>query len=507
VLRQRTGTTDYHGYGIQNFLEVDPHFGTADDLKRLVREAHDAGLYAILDVVFNHTGDVFAYDADRYGTVDPDTGNRYIDPRWDGRPYRVAGWRDETGAPSIPFPQPVDPARPESAVWPAELQRDGTFTCRGRISGWDHDPEYREGDFFGYKDVWHGFGDPDDYLPSAALQTLTRAYLYWIAFADLDGFRIDTVKHMDPGATRFFTSAVHEFAQSLGKDSFLLVGEITGSRDFAVDLMKATGLDAALGLADVQHRLENTVKGWVEPAEYFALFRNSLLVGQGSHTWFGDHVVTSYDDHDQVRKGNNKARFAADSEGRSLAIAALATNVTTLGIPCIYYGSEQRLDGNGGNDRYIREAMFGGAFGAFRSTGRHCFNETAETYIELTAMLAVRRQEPALRRGRQYLRPISADGVNFGLPQRLGGRMTTVVAWSRILADREIVCAINTDTAANRSAWVTIDSDLHGIGDTYVYSYSSDPAAVGTTTAVEARNGRAIRVSLPPGGVAVVAPQ
>jgi hypothetical protein len=85
--------------------------------------------------------------------------------------------------------------------------------------------------------------------------------------------------------------------------------------------------------------------------------------------------------------------------------------------------------------------------------------------------------------------------------------MTTVVAWSRILADREIVCAINTDTAANRSAWVTIDSDLHGIGDTYVYSYSSDPAAVGTTTAVEARNGRAIRVSLPPGGVAVVAPQ
>jgi hypothetical protein len=43
-----------------------------------------------------------------------------------------------------------------------------------------------------------------------------------------------------------------------------------------------------------------------------------------------------------------------------------------------------------------------------------------------------------------------------------------------ILADREIVCAINTDTAASRSAWVTIDADLHRISDTYVYSYSSD---------------------------------
>jgi glycosidase len=112
--------------------------------------------------------------------------------------------------------------------------------------------------------------------------------------------------------------------------------------------METTGLDAALGLAEVQDRLENTVKGWVEPTEYFALFRNSLQVDHESHTWFRDRVVTSYDDHDQVRKGSNKARFAADPEGRALAAAALATNVTTLGIPCIYYGSEQCFDGRGG---------------------------------------------------------------------------------------------------------------------------------------------------------------
>lgn len=266
-------------------------------------------------------------------------------------------------------------------------------------------------------------------------------------------------------------------------------------------------MDAALGLADVQDRLESTVKGWAEPAEYFGLFRNSLLVGQGSHTWFRDRVVTSCDDHDQVRKGGNEARFAADPDGRSLALAALATNVTTLGIPCIYYGSEQRFDGRGGNDRYIREAMFGGGFGAFRSAGRHLFDERSSTYVELAAVLTLRRRELALRRGRQYLRPVSGDGVDFGLPRRLGGRITSVVAWSRIRADRELVCAINTDTAAEGTAWVMVDADLHAVNDAYRYAYTSAPAAVGTTVTVEARGGRAIRVTLPPAGVAILTPQ
>jgi len=504
VLRQRAGTNDYHGYGIQNFLEVEPHFGTADDLRRLVHEAHDAGLRVILDVVLNHTGDVFAYDADRYISVDA-SGQQVVDPRWDGRPYRAAGWRDESGAPTLPFPQPVDPSHPAAAVWPAELQQDGTFTCRGRIDGWDHDPEYREGDFYGFKDVHHGFGDIDDYQPSAALETLTRAYRYWIAFADLDGFRVDTVKHMDPGATRFFTSAIHEFAQSIGKDRFFLVGEITGSRDFAVDLMETTGLDAALGLGDAQGNLEGLVRGEVEPQAYFDLFRNSELVGKGSHTWFRDRVVTSYDDHDQVRKGGYKSRFAAGPGGAALASAVLAVNVLTLGVPCVYYGSEQRFDGQGGNDRYIRESMFGGEFGPFRSQGRHCFDETNPVFTELAALLTIRREEIALRRGRQYLRQISGDGVTFGFPRSFNGRIRSLVAWSRILAGREIVCAVNTDAAAWQTAWVTIDSGLHAVRDQYVYWYRSD-GSPGTAVEVAPRNGWAIQVTVPPAGVAVLVP-
>ena len=214
----RAVASNYHGYATQDFLAVDPRFGDADALRALVDDAHAAGLRVILDVVLNHAGDVFAYDP----TV--------FDARWDGREYPVAGWRTPAGL--VPFtPEAAAAAWPDGAVHPAELQPPESFTRRGRIVDWNRYPEYVEGDFEGLKDIAHGSGGLDDYRPSPALVALTRAYCWWLAFADLDGFRVDAVKHMDRGATRYFASVVHEFAQSIGKDRFLLVGEITGSRE------------------------------------------------------------------------------------------------------------------------------------------------------------------------------------------------------------------------------------------------------------------------------------
>lgn len=505
LLKQVSFEQTYHGYATQNFLDVDPHFGTPEDLREMVAAAHDLGLRIILDVVVNHAGDVFAYDPDRYLTERD--GNRWMDPRWDGRPYPVRGFRDPTGNPAIPFTAAEAAGHPDAwpngAVWPAELQQPGTFTCRGRIDNWDHAPEYLQGDFFGLKDVALGSGPTDDYQPSPALVALTRAYQYWIAYADLDGFRVDTVKHMDRGAARFFTSAIHEFAQSIGKEHFALIAEITGSRQHAYETLEEVGMDAALGLADVQDKLEYLVKGYRNPAEYFDLFRNSLQVRKDSHVWFRDKVVTSFDDHDQVRKGQHKARFGADELGQHLAVAAVALNATTLGIPCIYYGSEQGFDGHGGNDRYIREAMFGGDFGPFRSRGAHAFDEDHPTYRQIAQILAVRRNIPALRRGRQYLRDISGDGVAFGPPAMIGGQLRSVVAWSRIFADHEVLAAVNTDPYQPRTAWVTIDNSLHAAGDTLTCRYSTDPAHEGQTVAVEPTNGKAIQLTVSPSGFVV----
>lgn len=506
VLRQTPGEQYYHGYATQDFLEIDPHVGTAEDLRRLVATAHAHGLYVVLDVILNHAGDVFAYDPDRYWTPDGQ-GGQVLDPRWDGRPYDVAGFRDATGAPTVPF-APADPTAPpprDSGVWPEELYDPATFSTMGRIVSWDHSPEYLEGDFYTLKDIRLGTGGVDDYRPSPALVALTRAYLYWIAYADLDGLRLDTVKHLDLGASRYFAAVVHEFAVSLGKENFYVLGEITGGRRNAYETLEITGIDAALGIEDVPDKLEGVVKGRRDAREYFDLFRNSLLVHKDSHVWFRNKVVTLFDDHDQVRKQDRKARFCATDDGDRLVLAAVALNVLTLGIPCLYYGTEQGLDGAGDNDRYIREALHGGAFGAFASRHRHVFDEDADLYRQVAALLALRRQPEsiALRRGRQYLREISGDGVTFGLPGVVGDRMRSVVPWSRLFLETETICAISSDPGAVRSAWVTIDASLHRPGDALRVVHASDPALVGAELGVEPRNGLAVRLTVPPGGVVV----
>src|SRR5205085_709472 len=235
VFRQVAFEESYHGYGIQNFLDVEPRFGTVDDLKAMVAAAHAHRIRVVLDIILNHTGNVFSYDPDRYPT-----GDGGFDPRWDGGPYRVAGFNAADGRPSVPFAPPAAGASTADGVWPEEMHQPAAFTAKARTDSRDNDPEFLEGDFFSLKDVHHGEGGVDDYHPSPALRALTRVYQWWIGETDIDGFRIDTVKHMDLGATRFFASSIHEFAQSIGKENFYLIGEITGGRQRAYDTLEVT---------------------------------------------------------------------------------------------------------------------------------------------------------------------------------------------------------------------------------------------------------------------------
>jgi glycosidase len=508
VFKQVPSQETFHGYGIQNFLEVDQRFGTRADLVSVVRTAHEHGIRVILDVILNHAGDVFEYQSQnlRCDVFDRNGTFQRKEACWqaDGTTYGVAGYRDAAGDPTLPF-GPVSATHfPEAAIWPSELQPPETFTCKGKIRNWDHEPEFREGDFDTLKDIRQGTGPVDDYRASDAFLALCRAFQFWIALADLDGFRIDTVKHMDDGASRLFTSVIHEFAQSLGKENFYLIGEITGGRQRAFNTLEITGMNAALGIDDVQDKIEYLIKGFRNPSEYFDLFRNSELVRKESHVWFRNKVVTTFDDHDQVRKGERKSRFAHDEEpgqrNTERSVAVLAFLATTMGIPCIYYGTEQQFDGHGDNDRFIREAMFGGDFGAFESRGRHFFDEARPAYRELQKILGLRRENLAIRRGRQFLREISGDGQHFGPPVMMGGVIRSVVPWSRIFGDREVLLAVNTDVDAARTAWVTIDNGLHAASSRLTCLHSTSSAQIGSTVTVGARNGKAVQLTVPAAG-------
>src|SRR5438128_1328845 len=145
------------------FLMLD-RFSNGQESRTAPDGAGRLGLYVILDIILNHAGDVFAYAADRYPAVDG-SGRPFMDPRWDGAPYAVQGYRNAFGDPVIPF-GPIDPrthpqAWPNDGVWPAELQSPGTFTRKGHISNYDYDPEYLEGDFESLKDIDQGEHDRD----------------------------------------------------------------------------------------------------------------------------------------------------------------------------------------------------------------------------------------------------------------------------------------------------------------------------------------------------------
>jgi glycosidase len=527
VFRQVEDSHDYHGYGIQNFLDVDPHFGTREDLRDFVAAAHAVGIRVILDVILNHAGDVFAY-----------AGNHpyYY---WQGRQWPVQGFRKRRGDPgSLPF-EPIDEAAhpdvwPRGAVWPLEFQVPSAWTRQGEIRTWNAFPEYLDGDFLSLKDLNHGAAPrgPDiewDFLrriressPSATLVDLAQVHKFWIAYADVDGFRIDTVKHMEPGAMRFFANAIHEFAQSLGKEQFYLIGEVTGGRETAVRTVDTTGIDAALGINDIPDKLEFLAKGWRVPGSsdgvaqqgYFDLFRNSLQDSKHTHQWYMKHVVTLFDDHDQVGV-KHKFRFAGRPNGSARFLrVAVGLNLATSGIPCIYYGTEQAFDGTdhrtGDDDDYsdvfLRECMFGGPFGSHQSTQRHFFDENHEIYRFMQRLAALRRDHFALRRGRQYLREVSASGQNgdFHYPRTIGGELRWVVAWSRIFADQEYLCAVCTDPDRTLTVWATVDHSLHAPGvSPMTCLFSSDPSQEGSTVAVEAANGSAIRITVPAAGFVV----
>lgn len=524
MFKQRRDLETYHGYGIQDFLDVDPHFGTRQDLRNLVDAAHNVGIYIIMDIIYNHSGNNWFYK--------DNNGNpcEMIDYRY-GPPYGFHGWRSSTGQ-SIPAISARD-----DGIWPKDFQQLDWYTMAGKINNWDPqywehplDPrnEFRRGDFFDLKDLKlneHEFPSKD------VLESLIKVYQYWIALSDCDGIRVDTVKHVSFEASRNFCGAIHEFAESIGKENFLILGEVTGGSEMTRSYLEVFGrnLDAAIDLGGPMDTLSNFVKGLDEPMAYFNQFGGHDALG--THREVGRYHVSMFDDHDMISR-NPKSRFSAknDIHARYEQVAhAVGVQLTSLGIPCIYYGTEQAFDGWEGyheqalegsgqdnnipfRDRYIREAMFGATFGAFQTSGYSFFNPDHPTYLRISAIASVVRRNDligmALRRGRLYPREVRILGEEYFGP--LKGEL---VAWSRILFTQEVIIAINTNGAEGRGGYVTVDSSLHKPGSRLKLLYRGDWSdqelrnpPTEEPAIVSYDNGRAVvRVDLPPAGMMIMA--
>ncbi len=470
VFKQRTHWDSYHGYAIQDFLEVDPRLGSRADLVNLVEQAHERGIRVLLDIVFNHTSDNWIY------------ANGEDQPPYLPWPsfYAKGPWRNRTGD----LANNIGDA--DTGVWPAEMQSEDYYTRAGEGdlgAGGIDDPhaEFRRTDFVGDRKV--------NYDGTPALNDVSRCYKYWIALTDCDGFRIDTLKHVPEDTGRNFCGTIKEFAAGIGKANFFLVGEVAGDDSNADRYLEVLGsnLDATLDLGQTRIALRAVAKGLAPAAEYFDLVKlwdDDL----GSHRNSSSRRVTVLDDHDHV--WGEKIRFSFGASNDHQVAAGVAIQLLSLGIPCIYSGTEQGLTGGepgqqqwlpgwGGTDTYLREAMFGPehprksglaglaagpggfdgslpGFGPCGTTGAHCFRPGAPAYVRIAALAQVRASSPALRVGRQYQRPISNFGAPFS-PSAAG----ELAAWSRILDDEEVLCVVNTNGVEARGGDVVVDAALN----------------------------------------------
>jgi alpha-amylase len=434
----------YHGYDISNYLNVDPRFGTKQDLIDLVDAAHrhTPPMRIILDVVINHSGDNWAYPG--------------------GFPYYYSADAQ------FPFGFWRRPDRPV----PTELRDESLYHRRGEISspsGYDTYPENQHGDISALKD----YANDDDDAGSTLINILIQAHCYWIREADVDGFRVDAVKHMGELACARFCSNVREYAYTLGKRSFFLFGEVATARDEIMDRYIGQntsrqdggstvffGLDSVLDFR-LAGDLRWVIKGFRDPAALFERLdaqRNRAL-NRGE---IGRYLVTFADNHDSFWQPTGRIANGAPDEQ---VIATVGYLLCALGTPCIYYGTEQGFEGAGG-DGALRDAMFDTA-----PAGQSLLNVDCAIYKAIARIATAMRSDQALRFGRMYFREISGDGRNFGLPYG----NTYTLAFSRILYPQETLVAYNVSDQS-RSDYVVVDASLHRPGDAMRFLYGNTGA-------------------------------
>ena len=475
------GFDGYHGYWTQDFLRPNEHFGDLSKLREMIDDAHARGMLVILDVVTNHMGQLFYYDINGNGIPDDTiSGGGYShtclqicamtpqdctpdeltyckeggtqleqilewDPDYDDR--GVQGWTSDGfyGPSPIIFPNdPADntakPSRPPDWFgWPDDKSwfDDPTwFHRKGRVYVWWHQQDYTEdfvreqettGDFPG------GLKDLNTENPDTK-EALIKSFQYWIDVADFDGFRIDTVKHIDrPEVDRNirgfwgdFDDAMRAEAKKVGKQNFFIFGEGFDGNDALLGAYTWGGTDAAgsfnrfdsMFYFSQYYEGINTVfgdtSGTAPPTKHLECLLNSRTGRNPTDTWcqsngywqgpdFGNVpaampadggvglapqqlLVSFLDNHDV-------ARFMFGKTDPTDLYAAMMYLYTWDGVPCMYYGTEQGF--HGGVDPANREDMFGGN----PDWGYPAWDTTNPTFKMAQGLIQMRKDHIALRQG------------------------------------------------------------------------------------------------------------
>ncbi|MER5217306.1 pullulanase-type alpha-1,6-glucosidase [Streptomyces sp. NPDC002838] len=403
----KDASAGYHGYWVADFTQVDPHFGTNKDLETLIDKAHAKGMKVFFDVITNHTADVVDYEEKSYGYL---SKGAFPYLTKDGEPFDDADYAD--GAKSFP------------AVDADSFPRTPKVTQHLKVPSWLNDPTmyHNRGDstYAGESTTYGDFSGLDDLWTERpeVVKGMERIYQRWVRDFDIDGFRIDTVKHVNMEFWTQWATALDAYAAKRGRDDFFMFGEVY-SADTAITSPYVTQgrLDATLDFPFQEAARQYASQGG-SAKKLASVFGDDYKYTTDKANAY--EQVTFLGNHDMGRIGyflNQDNPKATDAE--LLAKDKLANELMFLsrGNPVVYYGDEQGFTGSGG-DKDARQPLFASRtadyldddeIGTDRTHASDAYDPSAPLYRQISALSKLRKANPALTDGVQTER-YAAEG-------------------------------------------------------------------------------------------------
>jgi glycosidase len=418
----------YHGYWAQDITLPNPHFGDLAKLRELVDRIHAKGMKVILDIVTNHMGQLFFYDINGNGVPDDNLyGAGTTSPlqhitEYDPD-YNPAGVQEMTSlglSGLAPIRWIYLPEIHRMPPMPVELQDTSLYHGRGRILDYTVRDQVLNGDFPG--------GLKDLATENDTVRTvLAREYGAWIDKADFDGFRIDTLKHVEHEFWQSFCPAIRQHCKAIGKKNFLMFGEAFDGDDQLVGSYTGNDqVDSAFFFPQKFAVIDRVIKynqmGTDQIEAQFKTLQtdysgipntDGVVSADGTGLSAQQLMINFLDNHDIPR-------FLFDKPSPDALRNALAFIFTENGIPCVYYGTEQEF--RGGNDPQNRERLW--------DTG---FDETGKTFQFVHQLTALRARYRPLRRGDLAVKwstahtGMESDAGIFAFERNDGGKKVLVV--------------------------------------------------------------------------------
>ncbi|MGO0577762.1 alpha-amylase family glycosyl hydrolase [Ornithinimicrobium panacihumi] len=369
----KDASAGYHGYWVTDFTSVDPHLGTRADLEALVEEAHERDMKVFLDIITNHTADVIDYEEGEYA-------------------YRPTG--EDPYTPVFRAEEDGSVKAPEWLNDPERYHNRGNSTFEGESS--------ILGDFSGLEDL--ATEQPE------VVEGMVGIYQDWVDVG-VDGFRIDTVKHVDLEFWQAFAPALLAHADEVGNEDFFMFGEVYDASPTAMSTYSTAGaLPATLDFG-FQAAATEFVKG--APASRL----QQLYDGDD---WYTDAdsgaagLPTFLGNHDMGRAAHLYAPAALlHSDLADRVELAHSLMFLTRGQPVVYYGDEQGFVGRGG-DKQARQDMLPTQVEAWAAQedvhGEPLGEEghldrSAPLYQHIAELSRLREEHPVLAEGAQIVHP------------------------------------------------------------------------------------------------------